>query len=74
MSQTCALTRAVDTAGARTLQPVFPAGSCPLRSESDLHGVAAKCREWDGPAVLSPRTAQRMTGGLEARGAHRYVP
>jgi hypothetical protein len=23
-------------------------------------------REWDGPAVLSPRTAQRMTGGLEA--------
>jgi hypothetical protein len=31
-------------------------------------------REWDGPAVLPPRTAQRMTGGLEARGAHRYVP
>ena len=31
-------------------------------------------REWDGPAVLAPRTAQRMTGGLEARGAHRYVP
>jgi hypothetical protein len=21
-------------------------------------------REWDGPAVLPPRTAQRMTGGL----------
>jgi hypothetical protein len=31
-------------------------------------------REWDGPAVLPPRTAQRMCGGLEARGAHRYVP
>jgi DNA-binding transcriptional regulator YhcF (GntR family) len=30
--------------------------------------------EWDGPAVLPPRTAQRMIGGLEARGAHRYVP
>jgi hypothetical protein len=34
----------------------------------------ADVREWDGPAVLPPRTAQRMTGGLEARGAHRYVP
>jgi hypothetical protein len=31
-------------------------------------------REWDGPAVLPPRTAQRMNGGLEARGADRYVP
>ena len=36
--------------------------------------VATNRREWDGPAVLPPRTAQRMTGGLEARGAHRYVP
>ena len=34
----------------------------------------AHVAEWDGPAVLPPRTAQRMTGGLEARGAHRYVP
>ena len=29
--------------------------------------VATNRREWDGPAVLPPRTAQRMTGGLEAR-------
>ena len=36
--------------------------------------VATNRREWDGPAVLPPRTAQRMTGGLEARGAHRHVP
>src|SRR4249919_3783603 len=28
--------------------------------------VATNRREWDGPAVLPPRTAQRMTGGLEA--------
>jgi hypothetical protein len=27
-----------------------------------------------GLAVLSPRTAQRMSGGLEAGGAHGYVP
>ena len=31
-------------------------------------------REWDGPAVLPPLTALRVRGGLEARGAHRYVP
>ena len=36
--------------------------------------VATNRREWDGLAVLPPRTAQRMTGGLEARGAHRHVP
>ena len=36
--------------------------------------VATNRREWDGPAVLPPRTAQRMTGGLEGRGAHRHVP
>jgi len=30
--------------------------------------------EWDGPAVLPPRNAQRMCGGLEARGAYRHVP
>ena len=36
--------------------------------------ATANRREWDGPAVLPPRTAQRMTGGLEARGAHRHVP
>ena len=29
--------------------------------------MLAYVREWDGPAVLPPRTAQRMTGGLEAR-------
>ena len=36
--------------------------------------VATNRREWDGSAVLPPRTAQRMTGGLEARGAHRHLP
>ena len=40
---------------------------CKLRQAADVS-------EWDGPAVLPPRTAQRMTGGLEARGAHRHVP
>ena len=34
----------------------------------------ANAREWDGPAVLPLRTAQRMSWGLEARGAHRHVP
>jgi hypothetical protein len=34
----------------------------------------ADVSEWDGPAVLPPLTAQRMCEGLEARGAHRYVP
>ena len=31
-------------------------------------------REWDRPAVLPPRTAQRIRWGFEARGAHRHVP
>ena len=43
---------------------------------NETHSVlpVANVSEWDGPAVLPPRTAQRMTGGLEARGAHRHVP
>jgi hypothetical protein len=41
---------------------------------ADILRVIRHVSEWDGPAVLLPRTAQRMTGGLEARGAHRYVP
>ena len=37
-------------------------------------GKPANVSEWDGPAVLPPRIAQRMSGGLEARGAYRHVP
>src|SRR4029434_8984134 len=52
---------------------------CHCRECEITHGcpqtlIRADVREWDGPAVLPPRTAQRMTGGVEARGAHRYVP
>src|ERR1700756_688825 len=28
--------------------------------------ITTHVREWDGPAVLPPRTAQRMTGGLRS--------
>ena len=29
--------------------------------------IAAKCREWDGPAALPPPTALRVRGGLVRR-------
>jgi hypothetical protein len=45
-----------------------------LPLKADVQRKRRHVSEWDGPAVLPPRTAQRMTGGLEARGAHRHVP
>ena len=45
----------------------------PIR-EADIVTAGWYVSEWDGPAVLPPRTAQRMSRGLEARGAHRHVP
>jgi hypothetical protein len=45
-----------------------------LPLEADIRTTGRHVSEWDGPAVLLPRTAQRMSGGVRARGAHRYVP
>ena len=45
-----------------------------LPPEADTVTAGRHFSEWDGPAVLPPRTVQRMTGGIEARGAHRHVP
>src|SRR6266850_6797981 len=49
-------------------------GQSALPSRTDVASRACQVREWDGPAVLPPRTAQRMSWGFEARGAHRHVP
>ena len=42
-----------------------------VRRFADSNRTSPQVREWDGPAVLPPRTAQRVSGGLRARGAHR---
>ena len=53
-------------------------GSVPTTSAlpllTDIVTVRRHVSEWDGPAVLPPRTAQRMSWGFEARGAHRHAP
>ena len=57
--------------GSGRMASPFPMGDLHLLFFASFPGAL---REWDGPAVLPPRTAQRMSGGLEARGAHRHVP
>ena len=51
---------------------VGPATSGPPRS-TDILSARRHVSEWDGPAVLLPRTAQRVSEGLRARGAHRHA-
>src|SRR5262249_30115130 len=41
---------------------------------ADSRRTSREVREWDGPAVLPPLTADRVSGGLRARGAHRHAP
>src|SRR5215472_12563460 len=40
---------------------------------ADSSRTFREVREWDGPAVLPPLTADRVSGGLRARGAHRHA-
>ena len=54
--------------------PAYPVANILLTNWGSIIVYRLDVSEWDGPAVLPPRTAQRMSGGLEARGAHRHVP
>src|SRR4029077_10803810 len=60
--------------GAKRNAPMRPSArsALPLLS-TDIASLAEHVREWDGPAVLPPRTAQRVSEGLRARGAHRHA-
>jgi hypothetical protein len=56
--------RTVYMGHSRPMQPILPAGLCSLRSESDLHRVAAKRREGQEETSIAPVVVERKRAYL----------